>query len=1005
MKKLYFLKAAFILFMCISSYIIKAQNINAIDIDKYKNSWPRNNEYNAKNIYAYLNGHSYFTADDGVHGRELWKTDGTSAGTKLVKDVNPGTAPSDYDYSQYDLTASGGKLFFTADGGPGKRGLWESDGTSAGTHFIIDVSNGANDAANGTLYLPSYLTDVNGTMFFAVSYYDYINTFTYVNQVWKTDGTTAGTALVADLGANGYNLQQLKNVNGKLFFTFYDFNSYTTDLYVSDGTPAGTTMVGGYYLNSLVNALQLTSSNGLLYFIGDDGSGTGTKLFQSDGTVAGTYAFKNNGITCYATSNPYDVDTFAIINNVLYFQGSDATGDNTLYKYDEANPAAGVTLVKDIIPGISSYPSFMTNVNGTLFFTIGPAGADAELWKSDGTDAGTVLVKDINPGGYNGYYGLTAVNDILMFAFNDNAHGSEVWKSDGTAAGTKIVKDINPGVYSSVPQYLTYTNGLLLFGAFDGVNGYELWKSNGTTGGTSMVKDINKASTSSSNPFGFTAIANNKTVFAASDEEYGNELWITDGTAAGTKLVKDIYHGSGDSYPAYFTKLKNKVYFFAADSTGYHLYKTNGTAKGTQSIPTSIDNETGYVASVISGNDLMYIFVFSYDTYDYELWRSDGTTEGTYAVASNLNISDYAIVDNTLFFSNYDYGVQYGSELWKSEGTPATTGIVKDIIPGSSGSDPFSLINYNGKLYFGAYNSDGSYSQVLWTSDGTDAGTKIVKPLYVQQTYPSFAQANGKFFFYGENAVTKGFELYASDGTAAGTKLVKDIYKGDNSSNVSSLISGDTLVYFTANDGRHGQELWRSDGTANGTFMLKNITPGGGYTYPSETVNINDRLYFTLNDTLWMSDGTKKGTKPINDVALEGVADIYDLTNVNGVLYFSGYTFTAGQELYVLDPGNKEAPVALVNNSEAKTDNDAFAARLLTNPIIDDLKFTVNVKTQQQASITITDMSGRTLIADKRMLSSGTSILSYSTSNWTQGIYIINIATSEKFNATLKALK
>ena len=154
----------------------------------------------------------------------------------------------------------------------------------------------------------------------------------------------------------------------------------------------------------------------------------------------------------------------------------------------------------------SSYPSFMTNVNGTLFFTIGPAGADAQLWKSNGTEAGTVLVKDISPGDQNIYYGLTSAYGILMFAYGNSPQGIELWKSDGTAPGTKIVKDINPGIFSSVPQYIAFNNGLFLYGADNGVNGYELWKSNGTAAGTTLVKDINQSSTASSYPFGFTLL-------------------------------------------------------------------------------------------------------------------------------------------------------------------------------------------------------------------------------------------------------------------------------------------------------------------------------------------------------------------------------------------------------------------------------------------------------------------------------------------------------------------
>ena len=41
-----------------------------------------------------VNGTLFFAADDGVHGRELWKSDGTAAGTVLVKDINPGSIGS-----------------------------------------------------------------------------------------------------------------------------------------------------------------------------------------------------------------------------------------------------------------------------------------------------------------------------------------------------------------------------------------------------------------------------------------------------------------------------------------------------------------------------------------------------------------------------------------------------------------------------------------------------------------------------------------------------------------------------------------------------------------------------------------------------------------------------------------------------------------------------------------------------------------------------------------------
>jgi ELWxxDGT repeat protein len=93
---------------------------------------------------------TYLLANDGMHGVELWQSDGTAAGTALVKDIRPGS-PGSYPHS---LTNFNGTLFFSADDGTHGYQLWKSDGTTAGTVLVANLT-------------ASSLTNVNGTLFFS----------------------------------------------------------------------------------------------------------------------------------------------------------------------------------------------------------------------------------------------------------------------------------------------------------------------------------------------------------------------------------------------------------------------------------------------------------------------------------------------------------------------------------------------------------------------------------------------------------------------------------------------------------------------------------------------------------------------------------------------------------------------------------------------------------------------------------------------------------------------
>src|SRR6185436_15517819 len=102
------------------------------------------------------NGVLLFSANDMLHGSELWRSDGTEAGTTLVKDIDP-DAGSAFSSNAPEFTDVNGTLFFAADAGLKQRGLWKSDGNANGTTLIKGFTSGlAFDT------LPTNLTNVNG---------------------------------------------------------------------------------------------------------------------------------------------------------------------------------------------------------------------------------------------------------------------------------------------------------------------------------------------------------------------------------------------------------------------------------------------------------------------------------------------------------------------------------------------------------------------------------------------------------------------------------------------------------------------------------------------------------------------------------------------------------------------------------------------------------------------------------------------------------------------------
>ncbi len=159
------------------------------------------------------------------------------------------------------------------------------------------------------------------------------------------------------------------------------------------------------------------------------------------------------------------------------------------------------------------------------------ASAGEELWVTDGTVLGTGLLRDIYPGEYPSTpRQLTRLGNRIVFSAEDEEHGLELWVTDGTYPGTTLLKDVAAGLASSVPDDLVVRDGILYFSAWTPNYGREAWQSDGTTAGTVRISDVAPGPLSSS-PQRF-ARAGNRLYFSATDQIHGYELWAIsdDGT-------------------------------------------------------------------------------------------------------------------------------------------------------------------------------------------------------------------------------------------------------------------------------------------------------------------------------------------------------------------------------------------------------------------------------------------------------------------------------------------
>lgn len=423
-----------------------------LDINTDGGSFPGSAKATTLGVFSY--------AYEPSTGYELYVTDGTTAGSHLVRDLEPGASSS----SPSNFTEADGFVFFTAYTSSRGSELWRTDGTTAGTWIVADIYAGSNSSD------PSYLTFMNGTLYFSAS------DGSSGTELWKSNGTMAGTTRIKDInaGSGSSSPSGLVELDNVVLFSAYN-TAGGTELWKTSGTSSGTVMVKDIYDGtSSSDPSYLTRVGNSVYFAATDPD-VGRELWRSDGTLAGTVnvADINPGVN---SSNPYN---FMPVNTTtLFFVAYTDVVGTELFK--SSGTDATTLLVEDINPGsFGSYPYSLTNVSGALYFSADNGTNGYELWKSTGSAATTSMILDLYPGanGSSPYY-LTYLNSKLYFSATTTTYGNELFESDGTATGTKLNANIYDGASSSLPNGLLAYKDYLIFSANDGLHDTELYSVN-----------------------------------------------------------------------------------------------------------------------------------------------------------------------------------------------------------------------------------------------------------------------------------------------------------------------------------------------------------------------------------------------------------------------------------------------------------------------------------------------------------------------------------------------
>jgi ELWxxDGT repeat protein len=755
---------------------------------------------------------------------QLWRSDGTRAGTALFQ----GTDGQPF-FDPRAFTVWRDRLYFVASSTPGGNpGLWSTDGTPEGTHFIHEARDplvaipshlfftageagedlwATNGSPEGTRLLADFAPppcddgcpspDVDSITASGDAVYFEARRPGGPFEVWRSDGTGEGTGPVLELPRRIVWARGLQRIGGHWLFRAAKADDDAFLWTVDDGfTRAAplTDCAGGPCPEPLYQPIE-SPAPGIWLFVGFDDQGWG--LWSTDGTGPGTRRLV--GVCSDFDVSPGGPDIFPSPRGLIYFRACPAGGfgpdNNELWVTD--GTAKGTHRAGGQVSAVGFF-------HDLAWFGSSPADQPAaELWATDGTPGHERKVTTLRRYRSGSDPQFQPFRDGALFVASP-AGGARMWTSDGTPGGTFPLQEPSPDVQRFFfNDFLGLGSPVQLFKVFrqkgeaDPKAGTELWRTDGTLQGTRSLALL---------PFAVESWLSWKGGgFFASANPPHCSIWHTDGTAAGTREV--LSEPSGPSCPYDFTRLgSSRFLFFAsrmdAGQQTIEIFLSDGTPAGTRRIASFPGQYVGAPPVEIDGT---VYFQVIFDTSS-ELWQTDGTGPGTHRAAPLRGVSGPQVFQGSLYVT---------ASL--SEEHEGGRGLFR-IVPGG---DSVLL------------------ARILHYSEPT-----LYDP-------PSFAPAGDRLLFLFAE-VGSDAELWATDGTPEGTGRVRYFqpFPANPIPQPDPLVSAGGRVFFAASDGIHGRELWESDGTPEGTRMAVDLAPGGYSSIPSPSslAVSNGYLFFAADD-------------------------------------------------------------------------------------------------------------------------------------------------------------